>query len=390
MKKVLIVIGLVAVAAGAWLAFRGGVTSVDTDTGDTKPKVRRIGAAGEMSQAREQLDTAISSITNRPPRKGRHIRVISAEEEETLWVFEDGTPWPANQKALMREISAAADEEDFTAVAALAGEVSKCENAEIRERFVEELGWFGEKAFVELANFISDPNEEVAESARTQITDAFQEIDSDAEKAALFSLMAKAVSDDDLLETFADELTTMDEVLALQTIVDTLSDGTPKAQKAVKEAYETITDEKWKDVESAENWLASNYDDDDDIDDDAPEAEAVTTKTEKTKTKETSKTKEKTKSTRSSSSRSRSTSTDYEAAEDEGVIEEGEAEGADEGEEIDDEGEGEGEGEDEEMDDEEGFGDEDEAEDSPDEEEEVTVDENGNPVSTLPAPVLVD
>ena len=259
----------------------------------------------------------------------------------------------------------------------------------MRRRFVEELGWFGEKAFVELANFISDPNEDVAEAARTQITDAFQEIDSDAEKAALFSLMAKAVSDDDLLETFADELTTMDEILALQTIVDTMSDGTPKAKKAVKAAYEQITDEKWKDVDSAETWLADNYDGDDDDSDaakDAAELEEDVAETSTRKTKKTEKAKsdandkKSTSRTASRSNRRSGSVADTTVAEGGDEIAEGEAEAAEEG-------EGEADGEDAELD-EDGFGDEDGDEGS--DEGDGEVDEDGNPVDAPPAPVLVD
>lgn len=371
MKKVLIVAGLAAVAAGGWLAFRGGETPETADASEVKPKVRRIGSAGEKSAAREKIEAAAAAIASRPSRRGPRVRIATGEDAEALWIFEDGTPWPEAQKVLMRAITAAADEDDFAGVAALAAEVAACDNAELREKFVDELGWFGEKAFVELANFISDPNEEVAEAARTQITDAFQEIDSDAEKAALFSLMAKAVSDDDLLETFADELTTMDEVLALQTIVDAISDGTPKAQKAVKEAYEQITDKKWKDIDSAEAWLADNYDSDDDDDNDASDAETVATTAKTTKSK---KAKEEKKSTSRSTSHSRRrdiTVSDVEVAEGEGEIEEGEAEVTEEGEgEIGEEGEGE------ETDEEEGFEDEDEAEDIPDDDGEAEADEN--------------
>ena len=88
---------------------------------------------------------------------------------------------------------------------------------------------------------------------------AFQEIESDAEKAAIYTLMTRAVTDSDVLERFSDELFDMDEVIALQAIIDTLDTGTPKAQEAAKEAYKMITDEEWTDIDAAEAWLNENY-----------------------------------------------------------------------------------------------------------------------------------
>ena len=277
MKKKLLVLGILVVGVGVWLAFRGGEPAAEA-TGDDEPgKTRMIGGAGRLARAREQIDAAAAAITNGTRRRAeRRVRIAMNRDDESLWVFEDGRPWPDDQKLLMRTIIAAADMDDFREVAALASQVAKCENSEVREKFVDELGWFGEQAFVELANFISDPNEEVSDAARTQIIDSFQEIDSDTEKAALFKLMSRAVTDDDLLDTFSDELTVMDEVLALQTIVDTIADGTSKAAEVAMAAYESITDEKWDNIDAAEAWLADNYEGDDDSDDDV---RAVTQRT---------------------------------------------------------------------------------------------------------------
>ena len=149
------------------------------------------------------------------------------------------------------------------ALASLSKEVAKCKNAELREHYVEELGWFGEKAFESLADFISDPNEDVAEEAKTQITDAFRDIEKDEEKAALCVLMSRAVSDSEVLESFTDELSTMDEALALQTIVDMMESGTSNAKAAAEVAYESITDEKWSGIDAAESWMEDNYIDSD-------------------------------------------------------------------------------------------------------------------------------
>ena len=75
--------------------------------------------------------------------------------------------------------------------------------------------------------------------------------------------MSRAVSDSEVLESFTDELSTMDEALALQTIVDMMESGTSNAKAAAEAAYESITDEKWSGIDAAESWLDANYIDSD-------------------------------------------------------------------------------------------------------------------------------
>jgi len=260
MKKVIIVCVLGLVAIAVFMTIRFSDASNDSAE-EVSSSTRFLGKRGETSIARTQIDEAANALTNAPARARRQVRVRSGGDMEATWVFEDGTPWPDAQKELMREILALSDNDDYEALAALSSQVASCENEEIRDNYVDELGWFGEKAFVDMAAFLSDPSEDVVDSARTHIADAFQEIDSDAEKAVLFSIMVKTVNDNDLLETLADELITMDAVLALQTIADTIAEGTTKAQKSVKEVYETITDEKWAGIDDAEAWLQANYED---------------------------------------------------------------------------------------------------------------------------------
>lgn len=278
MKKTLVTVVIVVVAViGGWLMLRNAAPehADAVSTPDSKGCVKLIGGMGENSLARQKIDAAVAAATNGTGRIVRRVRISHRGDEEALWVFEDGTPWPEEQKVLMRTILQAVDDDDFSAVAELSADVAKCKNAELREMFVDELGWFGEQAFVELTNFISDPNEEVSDAARSQITDAFREIDSDEEKSALYVLLARVVTDSELLENFSDELFAMDELIALQTIADTIRDGTGKAKKAAMAAYETITDEAWTDIESAEAWLVENYVDGEGLVQEVPDAREV-------------------------------------------------------------------------------------------------------------------
>lgn len=390
MKKVIVIGGIAALAAvGAWFAFRGGEPAAETSTDEATAKVRNIAGTGKLAKAREQIDAAAAAITN-GTRRTRRVRIATGRSDESLWIFEDGKPWPDDHKELMRNIIAAADTDDFKAVAALAADVANFPNPEIREKYVEELGWFGEQAFSELTTFLSDPSEDVSDTARSNLTDAFQQIDSDAEKAALFGLLARAVTDSELLDSLCDELFGMDELLALQTIVDTIDVGTPKAQKAAKEVYETITDQKWDSVDSAEAWLMENYvDSDGDSDNDE-----VATKTSQ-ENRTTSKTTAKKRNSSSSRRSSRSTGIDNSHAAEPEVPEAVEGEGVAQGE-AENEGEAGEEGEDAEGDESEDNEDFENDENDMDDDETLEGDETENDVegeedaAKPPAPVLVD
>lgn len=274
-KKVILAIVIVMAIVTAWLLMRDNsnstYASVDADTEKKPQRILAVRSSGAKTLARKAIDEAVDKITSGNRQAKPHIRIST--DVESTWTDEDGNPWPEEQRALMRAVVDAAEEGDVAAVAAFAKQVAECSNPDLREQYVDELGWFGEQALVDLAPFIADPNEDVAEAARTQLTSAFQDIESDAEKAATYTLMARAVTDPDVLESFSDELFAMDEVIALQAIIDTLDAGTPKAQEAAKEAYKMITDEDWTDIDAAEAWLSENYvaDDDDDDDDDKPD-----------------------------------------------------------------------------------------------------------------------
>ena len=260
-RKIIAVVFALAAAAGIWFYFQmARQRPLESEVGGENAGSRMTnGSSGRLAKAREQIDAAAVAITNRYGKSMRRIGVSHKDGIESTWVDEDGNPWPEAQKALMRTIISASEEGDFKAVAELSSAVAKCKNADLRENYVHELGWFGEQAFVDLTAFLSDPSEDVSDAARTHIVDAFQEIESDAEKAALFTILARGVSDSDLLESLSDELFAMDEVLALQAIATTLEEGTSRAKKAALAAYEMITDEEWQDIDSAEAWLSSNY-----------------------------------------------------------------------------------------------------------------------------------
>ena len=51
----------------------------------------------------------------------------------------------------------------------------------------------------------------------------------------------------------------MDEVAALQVLVNVIEGDNKLAVEAAQDTYESITGEKWAGVDAAEQWLQDNY-----------------------------------------------------------------------------------------------------------------------------------
>ena len=117
----------------------------------------------------------------------------------------------------------------------------------------------GVEAMAELPPFMSDPDQDVADAASSRWKDALQEIDDDGVKAGVIEMSAMAIKDKDMLEDVANELVGIDELAAIQVIVNVIETGGAAAD-AVREVYDLITGEEWSDIDAAESWLQENYD----------------------------------------------------------------------------------------------------------------------------------
>ena len=172
----------------------------------------------------------------------------------------------------MAAADAAIDEDDLDLARSLAEQALASNNQELREMVVDALGWFGEEAMSELTPFMSDPDEDVAEQATSHWKDALQEVSDDGTKAGIVEMSLGALKNKEILEDVANELMDIDELAALQVIVNVMESGNDVATEALREVYDSITGEEWAGVDAAEDWLQKNYtgpdDDDDDKDDD--------------------------------------------------------------------------------------------------------------------------
>ena len=212
--------------------------------------------------------------TSRPkPKKGVVGRPNSfaAGNPDGVYRDSDGKPYPEPDQKIMAAADAAIDEDDLDLARSLAEQALASNNKELREMVVDALGWFGEEAMSELTPFMSDPDEDVAEQATSHWKDALQEVSDDGTKAGIVEMSLGALKNKEILEDVANELMDIDELAALQVIVNVMEGGNDAATDALREVYDSITGEEWAGVDAAEAWLQKNYtppDDDDDDDDD--------------------------------------------------------------------------------------------------------------------------
>lgn len=219
--------------------------------------------------------TAGSGKTSRPKRKKGVVgrpNSFSVANPDGIYRDSDGKPYSEADQKIMAAADAAIDEDDLDLARSLAEQALVSDNKELREMVVDALGWFGEEAMSELTPFMSDPDEDVAEQATSHWKDALQEVSDDGTKAGIVELSLNALKNKEILEDVANELMDIDELAALQVIVNVMEGGNDAATEALREVYDSITGEEWTGVDAAEDWLQKNYtppeDDDDDKDDD--------------------------------------------------------------------------------------------------------------------------
>ena len=168
-------------------------------------------------------------------------------------------------------IQDALDGEDFQKIIALANEAMKSNNAEVRRHAVEALGWFGERALPELTVWMSDRDEDVAQTAMSQWSGALSEVEKPIDRFNIAVAAFQTITDPDNLETIGQEIAnTATELIdgeeneqiasqrrveVVQLLAELITGGAERNKAAAKEAYEDITGNSWISVEEAEKYL---------------------------------------------------------------------------------------------------------------------------------------
>ena len=277
-KYVVIVLAAVAAVIAGWqIVSRSGAGEDDSAAGPRRPlltqKNAKVSAVKPLTPAKPgSVAAATKGKKKRDPAAKRRLALRFPGLDPSLtwdgiYRDEDGKEYPPEEQEIMKKAEAAIDNDDLESARELAEVAVNSNNKDLRESVVDALGWFGKDAMAELTPYLSDPDAEIADSAKSQWMDALQELEDDGEIAGVVESALKSLRDKEMIEEVADELTCIDELAAIQVLVNVIEGGASQTAKDVsKEVYNSITDEDWSGVDAAENWLQENWsgaDDDD-------------------------------------------------------------------------------------------------------------------------------
>lgn len=247
-KRTEIVIGglLLAVVAGVsvWLLQDRDVGSAESaETPSSVPSVK-------SPTVRRTSGKNVTVIRNKP------VVNLSIDEDDD----DDEVKKTPEEKRLAEAIEKALDEEDLELAKSCAIKAANCRVTEIRQAMVDTLGWFGQKALVELLPFMADADEDVAESARNEWETGVSEIEDETKKLGMVGLVMSVMKDEDFLESVSGEYIGVDEKLAVEALLAVIEGGgSAQGIAKAKETYEFVTGEEFVDRAAAEKWIAEEY-----------------------------------------------------------------------------------------------------------------------------------
>ena len=263
-RMIMLVLVMVTVVFSLWVLR----LSKEPDANETSKSTRRERRSREPLLTQKSAKTsAVKPVAvqktdgkakGKGKRPGRRFGRIASGDGDGVFRDSDGKPYPEEDQNVMALAAAAVENDDMVGARALAEAALSSGNRDLREAVVEALGWFGEDTMVELVPFLSDPDESIAETARSHWMDGLQQIKDDGMKAGVIEMTLKAITNKDMIEDVANELIGIDELAAVQVVVDVIESG-GAAVRAAKEVYNSITGDDWKDVDAAEAWLQENY-----------------------------------------------------------------------------------------------------------------------------------
>ena len=245
-----------------------------TEVPDQSPKGllhRRIRGGKSIEEIRriareEARKEVLRSAKRRRAEAAEAERAFKAEQKRLMeearkkWEKEWKSLKP-EERQMLDELNEAMCEDDLETVSFAAGEFAKHPNPVMRRAAVEAISWFGDKGLPDMAVFLVDEDEEVAELAKERWSLGVQEVEDEQEKATLAKLGMLYVKDEDSLNTFMGDLTMVnDDLKVMQVLVDLIEEGTPESAAVACEQYEWMTGDEYKSVDDADLWLQENYD----------------------------------------------------------------------------------------------------------------------------------
>ena len=254
-KTATMVIAALAIAGVATFVFWD---KADKDDAPTTRESRRA------KRAQRIQDKKIARQTNRKAPSAEE-KTGSKKRLTRKGMFEHLS---GEDRKLADNIQDALDGEDFRTIIELANKAQKSSNPEVRQHAVEALGWFGERALPELTVWMSDSDEDVAQTAMSQWSGALSEVEKPIDRFSIAFAAFQTITDADNLKTIGQEIANTatelidceenEQVAAqrrveiIQMLANTIVNGASKNRAAAMEAYEDITSSPWISVEEAE------------------------------------------------------------------------------------------------------------------------------------------
>ena len=272
-RKILVFAVLAAFAAASlalWRFFRsseGAAEQPGSTAGTAGPRLIAAHtpaiSKGRSSLRRHQADAALDQQNaKRPPVRRRRSHAKPPD-------------YTGKEKRLSDAVQSALDEDDFERVVESAQNALKSSREEVRQEAVDALGWFGEKALVELTKAMLDKSKSVADSARSHVEVALTGM-ADQEQAFIFAAtyLGSFGENEDAATMLSGVMTSAavqlidpedpDSAEDVETarsnrmgIVEHLADLMKKGKStaaAAREVYESIADEEWRDAAAAMKW----------------------------------------------------------------------------------------------------------------------------------------
>ena len=251
--KFFVAAGLVVLtAAGAVYVLRPAKrveTKAPTAVLETPSAKRKATAGAGQKKPSSAQATATGQVT-----RGRH--------EPTR---ETGSPLaPTNDVSLAMDradadkMQALLDDDDQTAVLAIARKLMLSKDPEIRSQVVSALGWIGVKALPELSTLLTDESEDVGAAAFQQWKEAVDEVSDEVMKAQLLAVGMQNMTRQDELEEGVMAFNDLPDDLAVRSLVTVIQSSNPVASEVARDHYSFVTGEDYTTPDDAEKWIAEN------------------------------------------------------------------------------------------------------------------------------------
>ena len=220
---------------------------------------------------------------SRKGRKSSEVEVAQSETAEQIeeqkrvepkfeFDAEEEAKLTAEQKKLLAELRAAADEENLKKVRDIVAKIQALGLDKVpdfmQREAIDALGWFDSKTIPELFGFLGSPIDEVVEAASDELLSALDDISlSDREISDILINLAKVVTDEDTLDDIFMSFDDLRPSVFVKTAKAIWSTGTDVAKKLLPEAIEDFTDiDSVTSTKQLDDWLQANPDDEDDGD----------------------------------------------------------------------------------------------------------------------------